>query len=261
MNDINIHNKSMNENVDKKNLYNIWATFYDTYVEKINYNAPHEISKKIYKNIKYPNYIDIKPNETIRKRILSDSVLNKTNSFNLTINYHLYKNIYYVKMLDFGCGTGLVGYEFLNIVKKYADLEFKKNNFILKYTLDGIDISKNMIAKNNKKKNGYNDLYCINLLDKQLFDSFLKKNNNYDIIICCGVFLEGHLSPTIIESIFSKLLKKNGLIICTIRNTFLEKYKTFIDKLYWSKKFEIIENSQIDYLLNVSATCFVIKIL
>ena len=228
MDEKNIHSKSMNENVDKKNLYNMWASFYDTYVEKINYNAPKEICKKIYNQINQPPHIDIESNDTIRKRIMSDSVLSKTDKLDLHIDYHLYNNLYYVKMLDFGCGTGLVGKEFLNLVNKYAQNDLKKNNFILKYSLDGIDISENMIAKNNKKENGYNDLYCINLLDSKIFESFLKKNNNYDIIVCCGVFLEGHVSPTIIESIFTKLLKKNGVIIFTIRNTFLKNTNVFL---------------------------------
>ena len=84
------------------------GNYYDNYVKSLNYVGPREIVKKM-------------------------------------CDYT--KNFQYLKILDFGCGTGLVGEEILRQVKK--------DTFI-----DGIDISENMISK-AREKNIYDNILIL----------------------------------------------------------------------------------------------------
>ena len=75
----NLHKKSMDKNVDKRDVYNIWAKTYDKYVKSLNYTGPKEIVDKLIKYLENTN--------------------GKQN------------------ILDFGCGTGLIGEELNNYSK------------------------------------------------------------------------------------------------------------------------------------------------
>ena len=82
--------------------------------------------------------------------------------------------------------------------------------------LDGIDISNNMIKK-SKEKNIYKNLLNINLFTEKLNIDF-----KYDYIVSRGVFLEGHVNLKMI-SILINHLKKDGFLIISIRESYLEK--------------------------------------
>lgn len=196
MTDKELHQKSLDYTVNKTTVYDKWANTYEDYVKSIKYIAPIEFTK----------------------------ILLKYNIFIIP------------KILDFGCGTGLLG------------TEIKKN---LECTLDGIDISEQMINKCKQKK-CYNDIYNIDLSKSE----FLKK---YDIIVSCGVFLEGHVDIAIINKL-EKLLNDNGSIIFTIRDSYIKKC---------GNKFEEIVNNNpnlkniyfesIKYLDNVSSSLIILK--
>jgi predicted TPR repeat methyltransferase len=191
-----LHNQSLNNKNDKQDIYNTWADSYDEYVNSMNYVAPVELS----------------------------ILLQKYNTFDNP------------EMLDFGCGTGLLGVVIKN-----------KINCIL----DGIDISDKMIEKCNETK-CYDNIYKLNLN----YDYFDKK---YDIIVSCGVFLEGHVNINILPILY-KLLNKNGLIVFTIRDTFKEENSDDFNKyILKNPDFEIILYDSINYLKDVKSSIIVAK--
>lgn len=198
-NNKNLHELSLQPNVDKKDLYNKWADTYEDYVNDLNYIGPNNLVKNL------ENYIDSNNNN----------------------------------ILDFGCGTGLLG---LAVSKKFKNIN-----------IDGIDISHKMIEI-CKKKNIYRDIWNINLFDKKL-----DINNLYDLVISCGVFLEGHVSFKMIN-ILTNYLKKDGIICFSIRETFIiekkEEYNKYIKE---NKKIKIINDLYIDYLPNVKCKLLILK--
>lgn len=76
--DKNLHQLSMLDNQNKQDIYNDWADSYDNYVKEYEYIGPRELINKI------------------------TPFLNKND----------------LKILDFGCGTGLVGIELNECLKK-----------------------------------------------------------------------------------------------------------------------------------------------
>jgi len=100
------------------------------------------------------------------------------------------------KILDAGCGTGLVG-EILH--KK------KFNNIV------GIDFSKSMLGQ-ALKKNVYQSLDLADLTEKLTF-----KDNTFDAIICAGTFTCGHVGPEAFLELI-RVTKTGGYISFTVRD-------------------------------------------
>ena len=109
------------------------------------------------------------------------------------------------RILDFGCGTGLVG-------KELAKEGFKK--------MDGLDGASNML-KICKDLNLYQELELMMLgMNDGSFPE--KYHNTYDIIVSCGCFGKGHFTPFVFDDIWTAL-KHEGLVFFTIRDmTFFE---------------------------------------
>ena len=195
----NLHDLSLQTNIDKIELYNKWADTYEEYVNDLNYIGPNNLAENLN------NYIDSNNNN----------------------------------ILDFGCGTGLLG---LAVSKKFKNIN-----------IDGIDISSKMIEI-CKKKNIYRDIWNINLFDKKL-----DIDNLYDLVISCGVFLEGHVSFKMID-ILLNYLKQDGIICFSIRETFIiekkEEYNKYIKE---NKKIQIINDIYIDYLPNVKCKLLICR--
>ena len=137
-------------------------------------------------------------------------------SVNVFKKYALNKNI---KILDAGCGTGLVG------------AELKKYNYL---NIDGADLSKkllNLVPKGYYKKLEQTDLNKpINADD-----------NTYGGILCVGTFTYGHVKPNALDE-FIRITKNKGLICFTINEGIYEEYgfdKKIIelsDKGSWAMK-------------------------
>ena len=107
----------------------------------------------------------------------------------------------YLKILDAGCGTGLVG------------IELKKHNYS---NIDGADFSQDML--NLIPKNIYK------ALDKVDLNNPLKyKNNTYDVVICVGTFTYGHVKANALDE-FIRIIKNKGLICFTINEGIYEEY-------------------------------------
>ena len=123
------------------------------------------------------------------------------------------------KILDAGCGTGLVGVE----LKKYGYTNF-----------DGVDLSQKLLdlVPNGLYKN----------LSKTDLNKLLNINDNeYDAILCVGTFTFGHVKPTALDE-FIRITKNKGLICFTINEGIYEEYgfdkkiNELTEKNLWKKK-------------------------
>jgi predicted TPR repeat methyltransferase len=137
-------------------------------------------------------------------------------SVNVFKKYALNKNI---KILDAGCGTGLVG------------VELKKFDYL---NIEGIDLSKKLL-----------DLVPQNLYKKlqqaDLNKKIMSVDNNYDAVMCVGTFTFGHVKPPALNE-FVRITKNNGLICFTINEGIHEEYgfdkkiKELSDSNLWNLK-------------------------
>ena len=135
---------------------------------------------------------------------------------NVFKKYTLNKNI---KILDAGCGTGLVG------------VELKKFDYL---NIEGIDLSKKLL-----------DLVPQNLYKKlqqaDLNKKIMSVDNNYDAVMCVGTFTFGHVKPPALNE-FVRITKNNGLICFTINEGIHEEYgfdkkiKELSDSNLWNLK-------------------------
>ena len=105
------------------------------------------------------------------------------------------------KILDAGCGTGLVAEE-LN--------KLNYNNLI------GLDNSKEMLRLAKTKKI-FKRLYCESLNKKTSL-----KSNQFDLIICTGVLTAGHVGPNAIKELL-RLSKNRGYLIISISEAIFRK--------------------------------------
>ena len=131
------------------------------------------------------------------------------------------------KILDAGCGTGLVG------------IELKK----LGYTyIDGADLSKKLLDL--VPKGFYNKLEQIDL-NKPLN----KKSNIYDAVLCVGTFTFGHVKPPALDELI-RLIKNKGLICFTVNEGIYEEYgfDKKIKELSSKKTWNVKEFFKSDYI-------------
>ena len=131
------------------------------------------------------------------------------------------------KILDAGCGTGLVGIE----LKKYG------------YTnIEGVDFSQNMldlVPQGIYKK-----------IEKVDLNEILKfKTNIYDVVMCVGTFTYGHVKPQALDELI-RITKNKGLICFTVNEGIYEEYgfDNKIKKLSDNKSWKIKEFFKSDYI-------------
>jgi len=132
-----------------------------------------------------------------------------------------------IKILDAGCGTGLVG------------IELKKYNYL---NIDGMDLSKKLL---DLVPQGYYQ----NLNQVDLNKPIKIKDNTYDSIMCVGTFTFGHVKPHALNE-FVRVTKNKGLICFTINEGIYEKYgfDKKIDELKKNSKWNIKEFFKSDYI-------------
>ena len=132
-----------------------------------------------------------------------------------------------IKILDAGCGTGLVG------------VDLKKYNYL---NIDGMDLSKKLLDLIPK---GY-----YQKLDQVDLNKPIKiKNDTYDAIMCVGTFTYGHVKPQALDE-FVRITKNNGFICFTINEGIYEEYgfDKKIEKLKELKKLQVKEFFKSDYI-------------
>jgi len=150
--------------------------------------------------------------------------VSQPNSVQIFHKYIVDKN---QKIIDVGCGTGLVG------------LELQK----LGYTnFDGIDISKDMIDIAIGR--GYQELFLGNLNDSLPIES-----GSYDAALCVGVFTHGHVGPSRLEEL-SRIVKSDGLVCFTVNEDVYESYgfDKVIQKLEVENIWKVLELRKQDYM-------------
>ena len=203
--DSNLHNKSLNPNLSKTEIYDKWADTYDSYVGKLNYQGPDNLAKEL------KDFLDGFPNKQL-------------------------------KILDFGCGTGLLG---VAINKTLGGQYF--------FDIDGIDISEKMIQKSHEK-NVYRRIWQLDL-----FKEVLPQQHQYDVIVSSGVFLEGHVSFRMIDILLNSI-NPFGYIFFTLRETFKNKNKDEYNHYVTENiRMEILYDFNIQYLPDVKCRLVIAK--
>ena len=192
---------------DAKNVYDEWAEDYDReMIEEQNYVAPQIASEDI-----------VRP---ISPRSIAD-----------------------VKILDAGCGTGLVGSSLAKQGAKH---------------IDGIDLSPGMMDV-ARRTGAYGSLSQADL--SQRLD---QPSDLYDIIVCVGTMTQGHVGPEAFDE-FVRIVKPGGFIISTVRETFWEKngYKDKVKDLSSEGKVKLVSDNLEKYRqrVGVSAIMVVLEVL
>ena len=139
------------------------------------------------------------------------------------------------KILDAGCGTGLVG-EILN-----------KNSF---QNLIGVDFSQEMLNI-AKQKNVYQSLDLVDLTKKLDYE-----DNLFDAVICAGTFTCGHVGPEALREMV-RITKQGGYICFTVRKQEWEAspYMQIINDLEDSQAWQKLEHITTGYNLKEGVSC------
>ena len=138
--------------------------------------------------------------------------------------YALNKNC---KILDAGCGTGLVGTE----LKKYGYSN-----------IEGVDFSQSMLDL--VPRGIYKKIEKIDLNKPLKF-----KDNMYDVLMCVGTFTYGHVKPKALDELI-RITKDRGLICFTINEGIYEEYgfDKKMKELSDSKTWKVKEFFKSDYI-------------
>ena len=131
------------------------------------------------------------------------------------------------KILDAGCGTGLVGIE----LKKYGYSN-----------IEGVDFSQSMLDL--VPQGIYKKIEKIDLNKPLKF-----KDNMYDVLMCVGTFTYGHVKPKALDELI-RITKNRGLICFTINEGIYEEYgfDKKIKELSNSKSWNVKEFFKSDYI-------------
>ena len=134
-----------------------------------------------------------------------------------------------IKILDAGCGSGLVG------------IELKKRGYV---NIHGVDFSKSML--NLIPNNIYQTVELIDLNEPLKYN-----DNNFDVIICVGTFTYGHVKAHALDE-FIRVTNKNGYICFTINEGIYMEYKfdKKINELSKNKSWKVIYLSKSSYIVN-----------
>ena len=142
-----------------------------------------------------------------------------------------------IKILDAGCGTGLVG------------VELKRNGYL---NLDGADFSQKMLDL--VPKNIYENLFKIDLNQKVNI-----ADDTYEGITCVGTFTFGHVNPPALDEMIR--ICKNGSLICfTINIGIYEEYgfDKKIKELEDNNSWKIIEFIKSDYIASKGVNAWLV---
>ncbi|KAF3024750.1 Williams Beuren syndrome chromosome region 27 [Neopestalotiopsis sp. 37M] len=179
---------------EARSLYDEWASAYDTDIGATGYASPRRSVETITNNILPTAHVTL-------------------------------------KILDAGCGTGLVG-ECL-----------AHSSLASKFVVDGVDLSDGMLDV-ARRKGIYRELATANLNEQ-----IGKPDGSYDIVVCVGTLTEGHVGPKVFAE-FTRLIAQSGLIVATVHEKVWESggYKSEIDRLRDSKIVQIVSTDEFGIL-------------
>ena len=147
-----------------------------------------------------------------------------------------------LRIIDVGCGTGLVG------------VELEKGGFS---NFDGIDISQEMI--DIAKQRGYAQLFI-----GSLNVSLPCENNEYDAALCVGVFTHGHVGSNRLDELV-RIVKPGGIICFTVNEGVYDSYgfNLKIKNLESTNIWKILEIRKSDYMTkkNIKGIYCVVKVI
>ena len=161
-------------------------------------------------------YKDWTDNNKYNKDMIEWNYTAPKEAVNVLKKYVLNKNF---KILDAGCGTGLVG------------IELKKFGYLY---VEGIDFSQDMLDL--VPKGIYKNLQKVDLNLNLKF-----KDNMYDVIVCVGTFTYGHVKAHALNELI-RVTKNKGFICFTINEGIYEEYgfdkkiKELTDNKFWNVK-------------------------
>ncbi len=191
-------------------FYDKWASNYDKDVDAINYSGYKSILSKWQEY--YPGVLE---------------------DFEKTKLKH--------KMLDAGCGTGLVG-EF-----------FSKTSIFRAIEMYGDDFSSKMLAE-AKIKDVYVDLKEVNLKQELPYES-----ESFDSIVTAGVFGIGRIVPEDLPNIV-RVLKPKGYLFGTINKQYYGVDETWNWKEWIVKSgCDLVEDNEMPYRDGAVALVLVIR--
>lgn len=148
-----------------------------------------------------------------------------------------------IKILDAGCGTGLVGGALAKLGAK---------------TINGIDLSPGML-----KQAGNLHVYT-NLDTTDLSKPLEEETDSFDVVTCIGTLTHAHVGPEVLSE-FVRVVKKDGWIVATVLDDIWEPigYRAEVDKLIADKKVELVSADSGDYRrgAGVSARMVVLKVI
>lgn len=139
------------------------------------------------------------------------------------------------RILDAGCGTGLVG-----------QILHKKNY----KNIVGVDFSQEMIDRAHKK-NVYKSLSLCDLTERLEFE-----DGSFDAVICAGTFTCGHVGPEALYEMV-RITKNEGYICFTVRQQEWEAapYEHIIQSLEESESWFEMERNTSDYNTQEGVNC------
>lgn len=140
------------------------------------------------------------------------------------------------RILDAGCGTGLVG-EQLAVIG-YGDI-------------DGVDLSAGMIEQ-ARKTNAYGRLTAnvdLNVRNVAIAD------DHYDLVVCCGVFIDGHVAVTALDELL-RVARSPGYLIVSTRQSYLdhEPFVEHVERLAVNGKVSVVMRIERGNYINVDTT-------
>ncbi len=176
-----------------KDYYDKWANTYDQDVDKEDYYGPIYLAA----------YFNLLPKQ-------NGIFLNSNNSA--------------LKILDAGCGTGLVGVALHH--------QGYKN-------IDGFDLSYGMVEK-AEKTGAYNTLIGGSDMTKRL-EAY--PNDYYDAALSCGVFTLGHVPPTALKEMI-RVTKSGGLVVVSTRKSYYDStnFQEVCDQLQVENKVSLVSS-------------------
>ncbi|XP_070565383.1 methyltransferase-like protein 27 [Ptychodera flava] len=129
----------------------------------------------------------------------------------------------HARILDCGCGTGLVG-------EQLRDMGYDN--------IDGVDMSEDSLQIAREK--GIYSKLLAEKLGAQPMDGVQK--DSYDAIICCGVFVSGHVTDVVFHE-WTRVVKPGGFIVIAANEKFIHLVKgdTF-KKLMETKVIEVTDD-------------------
>lgn len=180
---------------ESRALYDEWANTYDSDMTLHDFTAPKLVAEAVARGLKL-NHISDQPLAGQR-------------------------------IVDAGCGTGLVGIELAKLGAK---------------DIDGLDLSEGMLDV--AKKTGVYGALKITDLTKRIDAG----DGAYDALTCCGTFTHGHLGPEPLQE-FVRIVKTGGVVVATVLDShWSEKgFEAEVDRLVKEGSVEVVEKDSHAY--------------